>query len=143
MVSDEASSANLPVVVVVLVVQLEVAFFIDTPTFWQVITTNVLAKEPRSRVTLTWMWFSSWWRSLSLGGSTSHGSKWAKLEGFLHVDPFVVDVAGNQELWQARRGSCWWKSHQRGLLEAMPCPSACLEPLPWLTALGWAQARRC
>ena len=77
MVSDEASSANLPVVVVVLVVQLEVAFFIDTPTFWQVITTNVLAKEPRSRVTLTWMWFSSWciliiW-SLSLGGSTSHG----------------------------------------------------------------------
>ena len=59
MVSDEASSTNLPVVVVVLVVQLEVAFFIDTPTFWQVITTNVLAKELRSRVTL--------------GGSTSHG----------------------------------------------------------------------
>ena len=49
-----------PVVVVVCCVQLEVAFFIDTPTFWQVVTTNVrdcegLAKEFGSRVMLSWM----------------------------------------------------------------------------------------
>ena len=82
MVSDEASSADLPIVMVVLGVKLEVTLFIDTPTSWQEVTTNVrdregLANELRSRVTLTWMWFSSWciliiW-SLSLGGSTSHG----------------------------------------------------------------------
>ena len=39
--SDEASSTDLPVVMVVLGLKLEVAFFVDTPTFWQVITTNV------------------------------------------------------------------------------------------------------
>jgi hypothetical protein len=76
MVSHEAPSTNLPVVVVVRCVQLEVAFFIDTPTFWQVVTTNVrdcegLAKEFGSRVMLTWMWSAA-------GAAESYGAcRWA------------------------------------------------------------------
>ena len=78
--SDEASSADLPVVMVVLGVKLEVTFFIDSPTSWQVITTNLrdregLANELRSWVTLTWVSFTFGWIlviwSMSLGSSTS------------------------------------------------------------------------
>ena len=94
MVSDEASSADLPIVMVVLGVKLEVTLFIDTPTSWQEVTTNVrdregLANELRSRVTLTWVLFTFGWIliiwSMSLGSSTSHRSKWAKLHGFLSI----------------------------------------------------------
>ena len=101
--SDEASSADLPVVMVVLGVKLEVAFFIDLPTSWQVITTNVrdcegLANEVSSRVMLTWGSFTFGWIliiwSMSLGSSTSHRSKWAKLHGFLliHLSSTLQEV---------------------------------------------------